>query len=560
MLGNDVSPLYYVSSMDDRTLYVPSLAVTDYKLTVGWDEFPNIQGISYLPQDFQVYKPYELEWNQPDSLATWYKPDLALTVNDNFSTDGYGSLKVTGASTLSLGQFAMTYDPNIYYQYFNSPDYPSYNALVTEAPMRADSVRVTVYNKSDCWTFLSFPYDVKVSDIVSVFDNTSWVIRKYSGADRAAGNMEETWQDMTADSVLQAGVGYIWQSTRSENNYCGFVIPAMDNANKNQIFANDTRSVALEEHLAEFSHNRSWNLVGNPFPCFYDIRFMGFTAPVTVWNERNNTYEAYSPVDDGFILRPGEAFFVQRPVDMAAIEFPTEGRQVDRTVREMPAAAGVNANGVAPAMRQVFNLTLTDGTLSDRTRFVLNENAKAGYDMATDAGKFMSPDASVPQLYTTEDGVDFSINERPMGNGLIALAARFGSEGMYTLSLDTDAGAAVYLVDKQTGTETDLRQGGYTFRAEAGTVADRFLVKVVDDGESDGSTTGVDGVEAQGVAVSVAQGRIQVVAPEASAISVYSVDGKAVGTSVAAEASFEVRPGVYVVTVNGASRKVTVIE
>ena len=247
-------------------------------------------------------------------------------------------------------------------------------------------------------------------------------------------------------------------------------------------------------------------------------------------------------------------------VDMAAIEFPTEGRQVDRTVREMPAAAGVNAHGVAPVKRQVFNLTLTDGTLSDRTRFVLNENAKAGYDMATDAGKFMSPDASVPQLYTTEDGVDFSINERPMGNGLIALAARFGSEGMYTLSLDTDAGAAVYLVDKLTGTETDLRQGGYTFQAEAGTVADRFLVKVVDDGESDGSTTGVDGVEAQGVSVSAAQGRIQVVAPEASAISVYSVDGKAVGASVAAEASFEVRPGVYVVTVNGASRKVTVIE
>lgn len=546
--------------MDGRTLYVPSLAVTDYKLTIGWDEFPNIQGINYLPQDFQVYKPYELDWNQPDSLATWYKPDLTLAVNNNFSTDGYGSLKITGASTLSLGQFAMTYDPNIYYQYFTDSDYPSYNALVAEAPMRADSVRVTLYNKSDRWTFLSFPYDVKVSDIVSVFDNTSWVIRKYSGADRAAGNMTETWQNMTADSVLQAGVGYIWQSTRSGNDYCGFVIPAMDNANKNQIFANDTRSVALEEHLAEFSHNRSWNLVGNPFPCFYDIRFMGFTAPITVWNERNNTYEAYSPVDDGFILRPGEAFFVQRPVDMAAIEFPTEGRQVDRTVREMPAAAGVNAHGVAPVKRQVFNLTLTDGTLSDRTRFVLNENAKAGYDMATDAGKFMSPDASVPQLYTTEDGVDFSINERPMGNGLIALAARFGSEGMYTLSLDTDAGAAVYLVDKLTGTETDLRQGGYTFQAEAGTVADRFLVKVVDDGESDGSTTGVDGVEAQGVSVSAAQGRIQVVAPEASAISVYSVDGKAVGASVAAEASFEVRPGVYVVTVNGASRKVTVIE
>ena len=227
--------------MEGRTLYVPNMAVVDYKLTVGWDAFPNIQGISYLPQDIQVYRPYDLDWNQPDTLMTDYKPNLTLAVRDNYSTDGYGSLKVSGTSMLSLGRFAMTYDPNTYYNYFTSTNYPSYNALVADAPMRADSVRVTMYNRPNTWTFLSFPFDVKVSDIVSLFEGSSWVIRKYSGADRAAGNMAETWQNMTADSVLQAGVGYIWQSTEGQtpqkrgissgNVECGFVIPAMDNAN-----------------------------------------------------------------------------------------------------------------------------------------------------------------------------------------------------------------------------------------------------------------------------------------------------------------------------------------
>ncbi len=557
-LNGNYNPLGTYDDLEDCTLYVPEIAVVDYKLTIGWDEFTNIQGIDYMPQDIQVYKSYE--WELPDTLSANYKPDLTLAVTDIYSTNGYGNLLVSGAPTLSLGQFGMTYDPNIYYQYYSNDDYPSYNALVAEAPMRADSVNITVYNKSDRWLFLSFPFDVKVADIVPLYENTNWVIRKYSGEARAAGSMEDTWQDMTTDSVLQAGVGYIWQSTRTESDYCGFLVPAINNTYKNQIFANETRSVALEEHLAEFGHNRSWNLVGNPFPCFYDIRFMGFTAPITVWNERENTYEAYSPVDDGFILRPGEAFFVQRPVDMEAIDFPTEGRQVDRLVREMPMSAGVNAHGLVANVRKVFNLTLTDGQHSDRTRFVLNEMAKAGYDMATDAGKFMSPDASVSQLYTMEDGVELAINERPSGNGLIALGAYFGSEGTYTISLDTETDVEVWLVDKLTGTETDLCEGGYMFRTEAGKVADRFVVKVVDNEVSDGTTTGVDGVTAQDVIIAVAKGQIQVKAPAEAAIAVYAMDGAAVGSAVAAQASFEVRPGIYVVTVNGVSRKVTVIE
>ena len=244
---------------------------------------------------------------------------------------------------------------------------------------------------------------------------------------------------------------------------------------------------------------------------------------------------------------------MQRPVDSESIAFPVEGRQVDRVVKELPVSTEVNVHGRAVASRDVFNLTLEGAASSDRTRFVLNENAAKGYDIATDAGKFMSTDMSVPQLYTLEGGVAHAINERPVGDGLIALGARFGQEGTYTLSLDTKAMQRVVLVDKVAGKEVDLRAGAYTFHAGAGTADDRFLVKV-----SDRDATSVSGAVAEGVQVVVSGGKITVQSGTAARLEVYTADGRLVGRMHAASASFEVAPGIYIVKVNGTSHKVAV--
>lgn len=539
------------SDLSGRTLYVPSLSLVDYKLTTGWDVFGTIEGTDYLPGKIDVFKAYKM--TVPDTLPASYKPDVSLAIRSNTSADGYGNLTVKGGM-LSMGLFGMSYDPNIYYDRYSQTSYPCYNALVNEASMRADSVKVNLYLRSNKWTFLSFPYDVKVADIAPLLPGTSWVIRKYDGEARAAGKTGQTWLDMTADSTLQAGTGYIWQcAKRNNDNYAGFAVPAVNNTNKNLIFANEARTVALADYPAEFSHNRSWNLVGNPFPCFYDTRRMEFAAPITVWNEYKGTYEAYSLVDDEYILRPGEAFFVQRPVDSESIAFPVEGRQVNRVVKELPVSTEVNVHGRAVASRDVFNLTLEGAGSSDRTRFVLNENATKGYDMAADAGKFMSTDMSVPQLYTLEGGVAHAINERPTGNGLITLGTRFGQEGTYTLSLDTKAMQNVVLVDKVAGKEVDLREGAYAFHANAGTADDRFLVKV-----SGGDVTSVSGAVAEGVQVAVSGGKITVQSGTAARLEVYTADGRLVGRMHAASASFEVAPGVYIVIVNGTPHKVAV--
>ena len=47
--------------------------------------------------------------------------------------------------------------------------------------MTAQSVHLDFVMSEDWWYFLSFPFDVKVSDIVTDKDIRHWVIRSYSG-------------------------------------------------------------------------------------------------------------------------------------------------------------------------------------------------------------------------------------------------------------------------------------------------------------------------------------------------------------------------------------------
>ena len=536
-------------------LYVPEWTINIYKLTLGWENFVYIEPlVGYLPENINVMK--ETILTLPESLPVDYKANLSLDYSENDWV--YGSLTLNGAGTLSVGKYHMVYDANTAYDYNSTQAF--YNTLINNVNMRADNVSITLYNRNDVWNFFSFPYDVKVSEIVPLYENSDFVIRKYSGMERANGNMANTWQNMTADSTLHAGEGYIWHSNRYINgwnhyNWCGFEIPAVNNANKNLIFTNDDRTVALNEYLSEYSHNRSWNLIGNPYPAYYDTRAMDFAAPITVWNANNSTYYAYSPIDDEYILCPGEAFFVQRPVDTDAITFRADGRQTDRTVRNRAYAQTYTRSA---SERQVFNLTLSDGEKKDRTRFVINSAAARDYEMSRDANKFMSDDVRISQLYTTEGGVRFAINERPMDKGVVALGARFGMKGSYTIALDTKVqGMSVVLVDKLTGIETELMNGSYTFTAEAGSDDNRFEVRMRAD-EENGDTTALDSLNGH-VQVKVNGGQVIVVAPCESAMVVYNAEGKRVAAVTAATATFDLTPGVYMVKVQDTIHKVTVM-
>lgn len=477
----------------NAVLYVPAWSLVEYQTADFWREILDIRASDYMPQNIVVNKDFQFAMR--DEIDPEYRPNIYLNWTSTSYTDGQGysdymrgNLKVNSRSKLPVNNFEMYYSPFAKYEFDYSINYDSYKrtkynptTLIVNGEMRAEEVKIHLMNYNKRWQFVSFPFDVRVGDIVPDDSLTQWVIRSYSGEKRALGMMDSTWVNLKADSVLVAGRGYIMQcsnpNTSSSEPVYFTVTPVKESLNRQLIFESGNRTLALEEHQAEFDQNRSWNLIGNPYPSFYDTRYMEFTSPITVWNSRDNSYAAFSPVDDKYILSPGEAFFVQRPVDEESITFTAAGRQSHRHALDiqMPASAPAYAQA---ASRMVYNLTLAGEDMTDRTRVVLNERASMDYELQCDASKFMSENAEQAQLYSVYAGVRYAINERPADDCQAMLGMQIGKSGSYTLSLAEDAPSSVVILDRLLGTSTTLEAGeGYTFVAEPGTIENRFTVR-----------------------------------------------------------------------------------
>lgn len=486
------------------TLHVPAFSVNAYKLSDEWYHFNSIVPIDKELGDVTFNNDFTLT----SSIGLANKPNFSIvSSNENSSSSSAihnsGHLTVATDVALPLGKYMQ--EQNFYYTYDYVYDgngnstrvytYPYVSTLVNNSEMTADEVIVKMWLPQNQWNFISLPFDVNVSDIVYP-DGTLWVIRKYNGANRAAMT-GDTWQNMTNGQTLNAGEGYILHCTNedddnsSRSNYICFTFKALNNSKKNNIFASVDVEQPLNVYTSEFAHNRSWNLVGNPYPSFFNSQDIEHDGVITVWN--GDGYTAYSLVDDAYYLRPNEAFFVQCPANKESMKFNAEGRSHKYTSN----SADYNRAKAARQMtksdgnRHLYNFALSNGQYTDKARLVLNENAKLDYELNCDASKFMSNNFSVPQVYIIEKGQRMSIDERPLSDGVIELGVFCGTTDEYTISLAAtgENNSPIILIDKETGTETDLIHDVYHFKAATGTYNERFAIKIGNN------TTGVLHIE-----------------------------------------------------------------
>lgn len=512
--------LYSGRAKGEVTLVVPSFAVVNYKLDPYWYQFGNIVG----SEEEEAYWKVAGELALTNNRRMGGKPDIDLYYN--------GSMMVGGDAAFEAGTM----------NFFVNESQPC--RLLNNCPTVAvDSINTCYSVSANTWYFFTPLYDVEVSK-VKMSNDASYVIRYYNGAVRASSGTGSSWQDVPQDSVLLAGQGYIFRC----NKACVVNMPATP-AVHSQVFDFAEKNIALVAHETEVEANKNWNYVGNPYPCYYDIWYMDFTAPITVWT--GSTYAAYSITDDDYVLRPMQSFFVQKPDEEESIVFKPEGRQVTKTVAHASYAARSNAS------RFVFNIEIGTDSVCDRTRVVFNAAKSMNYELECDASKFMSMDATVPQIYSVDAEANrLAINERPMADGRVALGIYVGEVGYYTLSASRLDGTAL-LYDALTDTYTDLKESAYTFHAdEAGFIEGRFALTL----GVNGGATGIEAQHAGHTRVIAGNGIIRVEDANGAQVQLYSMEGKLLHSVVAADEAVEltVPAGVYVAVVNGVSYKAVV--
>ena len=485
------------------------------------------------------------------------KPDLKLHYNAA-NIEKRGHLTLAEGSTLSLGKFVQTANwgsivGNKKYT-ANGADYYHPTTLINKGFMRADSVIVKQQLGADRWYFVSLPFNTDVSKI-GMPSGTYWALRTYDGAQRALGYMDNTWVNLQENETMNAHKGYIIQLTNEANDkHIELTFRANNDTKKNDIFTADSVSIPLEEHLSEFAHNRSWNLIGNPYPSFFDTQYIESKGTITVWN--GNGYSAYSLADDHYVLMPFEAFFIQKPIDSNAVWFDTQGRLNTAEEAQTTALANKRIRRKQDEERKLFNFVLRDNNdvETDRTRIVLNEQVTLAYETSRDAAKFMEDKPRVAQLYSVDGGVKYAINERPINDGLAVLSVVIPQSGTYTLQLENCDDKEVMLFDTKTGNKRILDHDGYSFDADAGEYSGRFIVSF------DGNITDAAQINATD------EGEIKVVGNALSFnfikpkdIKVYAADGRLYYRNHTAKSGkVTLDSGVYIVSINGVTTKIMI--
>lgn len=505
------------TTYETGTLYIPKQSKNNYYWNTQWSQFSKLEEFDEPYKYFYLNKEYTLN----DRFTG--EPDIDINPGGGIIVPDKPGLPPQDADTIHI-----------------KGDGKNWASIIANANLNAKGLYIDITIKANRWYFFSFPFKVRKADI-SCGKNVKFVFRTYNGAIRAEYG-KGGWIDLdSSEEYLYPGKGYIFQasldctlSIKIEKNEFG----KLPNVNV------DTK---LDIHTSTNEQNASWNFVGNPFTAFYDINDMGYKSPITRWNSDSNTYEAVRPGDDNAFLNPFEAFFVQCPKDNDDINFGGDNRltQTGRDKKMNSQMQKARMEGQFDVQRQIVNLTLSDGTTTDKTRVVFNPDKKAGYERDCDAAKFESNGAS--ELYTVEALAGrLAINERPEGS--VKIGYRAAKAGEYTIAAQR-MDRQVLLRDNDLQITFDLTQGDYHFTSDAGEFDNRFMLLI------DNSTTGIgDIVTTTGVNVKPTDSGLNISNLQGKTLHVYALNGALYATRTQ-DGFLGLAKGVYLVEVEGLKAK-----
>ena len=369
-------------------------------------------------------------------------------------------------------------------------------------------------NKERAAYFISFPFDVKISDVFGFGQfYKHWFIQYYDGEARAKNGLwadtDTYWKHITdPNTVLKAYQGYALLFSLSNIEKSGVLdaskeislyFPSTENNIGNITDANPEVTVDVPAHVCTIEReNRkvkdsNWNLIG--VPAYADVS--GFANKEFKDPYNNEVY-----------------FYWKR--DASTDEYTVEKTSPSLTFQTMHAymlqyAGVINWKAHTMSQHDYSNKLIarrnTEQEASHTLRITLNqadkkldqtyvrlqeEDATADFDMNKDQYKIRKAKANIYSLIQNAVGqIEAGANVLPLQTTIVPLGVIIKTAGEYTFSMpDGTAGITAELIDYQTNTRTNLALDNYTVTLPAGTNNSRFALSL----QPDKTVTSVDNI------------------------------------------------------------------
>lgn len=287
-------------------------------------------------------------------------------------------------------------------------------------------------------------------------------------------------------------------STTNFADACGYLVRMPNNhpitpTIWNGVFSGVPNNGTINYTMIDGGVGFRFNLVGNPYPSPINMaQFVtdntNITGTLYFWRKTNNpispsycTWTAGTFTSNGEaqvvdpigIIQTGQGFFVEANGTGTALTFKNSQR-IGNTVGQFFKTKAVERN------RIWLNATNTSGAFSQMAVGYITD-ATQGVD-AFD-GKYYNDGAIA--LNSILNNTDYVIQGRALpfdANDVVPMSFSATTAGNYSIAIDHVDGLflgsqSILLVDKLTGTETDLKAGAYTFTAATGADKTRFSLK-----------------------------------------------------------------------------------
>ncbi len=255
-----------------------------------------------------------------------------------------------------------------------------------------------------------------------------------------------------------------------------------------------THTGALRNQGYSASTNVGWNLIANPYQSYIDMTSTGFdigNSETTVWTTSHDgatgeifyaTYNLSNGLGENEgtqYIAPGQSFWLQNKTSGGTFSVTTDVRTTDHCVQyyNLKSAKLDNDND---ALRIVLD------NAGSKDELVLAFRYYGWFDKFTrfDSEKRLGKAINVPNIYAHKDGRLTAIgtySDVVSENDSIAVGYKFSQSKEIKLRVlnmaDFDVVDSVYLYDKVTGVEVNLRENPeYTFTSIAGGESDRFVI------------------------------------------------------------------------------------